>query len=532
MASHSMFTAETQYSKANIEAFEATFGAGFMSAGGLESTVEMARILEPILKRGSSVRILDVGCGIGGAVFYFASTYGCKCDGKDVNSIGIEMAKKSAAQQKLDHLVTFQVMDVLNATVESNSYDIIYSRDALLHIPHEHKPAMYKSFHDWLKPNGVLCVGDYCIGQRSAAKMNPDFQKYLDQRGYHLHSAQGWNDVLQEAGFEADMIESQDRALWYCQTCQREVDNVGIPGSDGNTEFLKQFSQEKLDGLIGSYRDKITMTLRGDRSYVIVTAYKTKTHAKLRQEVCDAYKTMSKNSWIMSCDGNASARVDETTCMVTPSGVMVPDLDASKVVWVNIKSGKGLPDEDYKPTSEVALHTLIYQRRPDVGAIVHSHSIYACALSCSRIPLPPSHYAVCELLRDFDFSSPTGGSTAKPPITAEDAMVKCAPYYTYGTRKLAQVTAEALGKNHAVFMASHGAIVTGSNMEEALYNCERLERECEIYWRSVQLSSVGAPQSLTIQEIKNLQTADGSYGQEHFDVSADDALDAAGDQES
>ena len=219
--------------------------------------------------------------------------------------------------------------------------------------------------------------------------------------------------------------------------------------------------------------------------------------------------------------------------MVTPSGVMVPDLEASKVVWVDTATGKAMPGESYKPTSEIALHTLIYQRRPDVGAIVHSHSIYACALASCRIPLPPSHYAVCELMENFDFSSPAGGSTAKNPFTvAENAVVKCAPYHTYGTRKLAEATADGLGKNFAVLMAAHGAIVTGTDMEEALYNCERLERECEIYWRAVQLSSVkNPPINLTVQEIKDLHAADSGYGQEHPDVSADDAIAAAANKE-
>ena len=238
MASHKMFTPETQYSESNIKAFEATFGAGFMSAGGLESTVEMTRLIESTLKRGAGCKVLDIGCGIGGAAFYFASTYGVKVDGKDVNPIGIEMAKENAVKQKLDHLVTFQVMDVLNANIEDNSYDVIYSRDALLHIPHEHKAQMYKSFYKWLKTNGVLCVGDYCIGPKSGENMDPQFQAYLDQRGYHLHSVDGWEQVLQEAGFEKDRIVSQDRALWYCQTCQKEVDQVAIPGSEGNLKIL------------------------------------------------------------------------------------------------------------------------------------------------------------------------------------------------------------------------------------------------------------------------------------------------------
>ena len=180
-----------------------------------------------------------------------------------------------------------------DTSIADNTYDVIYSRDELLHIPHEAKPAMYKKFYKWLKPGGVLAVGDYCIGAASAKAMAPNFQKYLDERGYHLHSIDEWKDVLTTAGFDDSQINVEDRGLWYCQTCQREMDQVAIPGSPGHTKVLALFDQAKLDGLVGSYRDKISMTLREDRLYAIVTAYKKLTHYHLRQQVCQAYKIMS-----------------------------------------------------------------------------------------------------------------------------------------------------------------------------------------------------------------------------------------------
>jgi ribulose-5-phosphate 4-epimerase/fuculose-1-phosphate aldolase len=58
--------------------------------------------------------------------------------------------------------------------------------------------------------------------------------------------------------------------------------------------------------------------------------------------------------------------------------------------------------------SEIDLHILIYQPGPDFCAIVHLHSsiVYACALACCRIPLPPAHYAVCELSHDASWHLP------------------------------------------------------------------------------------------------------------------------------
>jgi L-fuculose-phosphate aldolase len=179
-----------------------------------------------------------------------------------------------------------------------------------------------------------------------------------------------------------------------------------------------------------------------------------------------------------------------------------------------------VPGELYKPSSESGLHDCIYKARPDVGAIVHMHSIYVCALAGCRLPLPPAHYAVCELLQTFDFANPLGGSTK---VSLDDATVQCASYHTYGTAALAAATLKGLGKNHAVLMANHGAIVVGPDLETAMYKAERLERECEIYWRCRQLHS--PPQPLTLEEIRDLQQADESYGQDHPEkpeIGADD----------
>jgi L-fuculose-phosphate aldolase len=241
-------------------------------------------------------------------------------------------------------------------------------------------------------------------------------------------------------------------------------------------------------------------------------------HLELRQELCDAYKTLYSKGWIMSCDGNVSVRApDGNHILMTPTGINTPDLTAATMVLCD-SNGDSL--EKLKPTSEKDLHTLIYQSRPDVGAIVHSHSIYACALACCRIPLPPAHYAVCELLHN------TAGVNNDSP---ENVMVKCTPYYTYGTWELAMASLAGLGQNHAVLLANHGAVVVGPDLATAMHSTERLERECEIYWRAMQFSSssnnnngTGAnngasavqPQALTYAEIQALHKRDLTYGQE------------------
>ncbi|KAL3913113.1 MAG: hypothetical protein SGILL_006620 [Bacillariaceae sp.] len=507
-----------------------------MSAGGYETSQVTAELLGPVLSRSTAPKILEVGCGIGGACFFFANEYNADVYGVDINEVGIEMAKRELETDPVKKgSCKFDVLDVSKADFEECTFDIIYSRDVLLHLSVPDKKELFEKFKLWLKPSGMVCVCDYSLGPKSAVKVSDAFQEYMRTRAYHLVSPQNYKQIFVDVGFEEDFVVAEDRQLWYCQISQKELDRVLTPGP-ARDAFLETQSQKDLDKLIKVYQDKITMTLRGDRSYVILTATKQPSHYKERCEVVDAYRTLSEKNFIMSCDGNVSCRVKgsqgDELFLVTPSGVMIPDLTPDKVVLCHNNSGKAAPGESYKPSSESGLHDCIYRARPDVGAIVHLHSIYVCALACCRLPLPPAHYAACELMQEFDFSDPAGGSTYRN-VNLEDAVVKCAPYHTYGTRPLSQATLNGLGQNHAVLMANHGAVVVGENMEMALYNAERLERECEIYWRCLQMQSVGPPKPLTLTEIRDLQKADETYGQEHPDKAVDDDVsDATPDMEA
>lgn len=521
------FNQNSQYSGDVIDTFEATFGKNYMSAGGHETSLETARLLAPVLTTRSAPTMLDIGCGIGGAAVFFATEYGATVKAVDVNSIGIEKADETL--EEISPLpkgkVDFEVLDVTSddCHFDDETFDIIYSRDVMLHFSQKQKESLFAKFKKWLKPGGMICICDYCLGPKSARGVTPEFQTYLDTRGYHLLTPADYQKSFVQAGFQADFVDAEDKQLWYCRMARTEIDRVWLPGPKQEA-FLKEKTQKDLEKLNKVYEDKINMTLRGDRSYVMVVATKTPTVYKEREQVADAYKMVSKKNLIMSCDGNVSCRStsDKEHFLITPSGVEIANLTADKVVLCSMKDGKALPGETYKPSSESRLHDCIYRERRDVGAIVHTHSIYACALACCRLPLPPAHYAACELLREVDFSSTSGGTTT---VTMEDTSIKCADYHTYGTKKLAEATLQGLGKNFAVLMANHGALVVGPDMETALYNADRLERECEIYWRCVQLQMVGPPKPLSMPEIEALQKRDQTYGQDHYDEDEEEDVD-------
>ena len=513
--------------------FEYTFGKQHMGAGGQDMTQMMiTKVLEPFwtatMNRNKNknnngeckIQLLDVGFGVGGTAMELCewNPMAVSVHGIDVNPVGLEMAqqelqRRNQQRQTLGQpslMATFELQDASTVDFEPQSLDIIYSRDTLLHLDGSTKQRLFAKFHHWLKPGGMVCIGDYCLGRNSAATGQPTtaFAEYLDARGYHMWTPSDYAKAFETAGFQN--AQAEDLAFWYCTMCQKELDRVLLHPD----VFLRDHPKDTLTNLTKTYQDKIGMTLRGDRSYVLVTAVKkansatsildhhnSDSHIELRQRIVDVYTKLSREGYVLSCDGNVSVRVDANHLLLTPSGVAISDLDASSIVLCD-RNGTALPGQRYKPTSEKDLHTLIYQTRPDVHAIVHSHSIYACALACCRQSLPASHYAVCELLENA-----CGGI----PSQSHQMAVQCAPYFTYGTWPLAVATVSSLGKNHAVFMANHGAVVVGSDLDTAMYLTSRLERECEIYWRCQQL---GIPQSLTGREIHDLARRDLTYGQQ------------------
>ncbi|KAL0715723.1 hypothetical protein Bca4012_065045 [Brassica carinata] len=132
------------------------------------------------------LKVLDVGCGIGGGDFYMAETF-------DVHVVGIDLSVNMVAFALeraigLNCSVEFEVADCTTKTYPDNSFVVIYSRDTILHI--QDKPALFKKFFKWLKPGGRVLITDYC---KSAKTPSTTFAEYIKQRGYDLHDVQAYD---------------------------------------------------------------------------------------------------------------------------------------------------------------------------------------------------------------------------------------------------------------------------------------------------------------------------------------------------
>lgn len=163
----------------------------------------------------------------------------------------------------------------------------------------------------------------------------------------------------------------------------------------------------------------------------------------LAQEIVATAQAMDKAGFCPSKSGNVSARLG-SGLLITPSGLPYARMTPVDLIHLDVKgnvlAGAG------KPSSEWPFHVAIYQARPDVQAIVHTHSPRATALSCARRGIPAFHYmiALC------------GGPD-----------VRCAEYATFGTPELAVNAVRALEGRKAVLLANHGVIAAGQTLTGA-----------------------------------------------------------------
>jgi L-fuculose-phosphate aldolase len=209
-----------------------------------------------------------------------------------------------------------------------------------------------------------------------------------------------------------------------------------------------------------------------------------------RQAVVDAARRLDAAGLNVGASGNLSVRV-AGGLLVTPSGVPPADMAPADVVLLG---PTGVPSDPggAVPTSEWRLHVALLAARPDVGAVVHTHSPEASASSALRRPVPAVHYVVART-----------GAAALP----------CARYATFGTEALAAAAVEALGPTGAAcLLANHGALALAGDLRAAVALAVDVEWLCGVHRRARQL---GDPVVLPDDEVARVAERFRGYGQPH-----------------
>lgn len=178
---------------------------------------------------------------------------------------------------------------------------------------------------------------------------------------------------------------------------------------------------------------------------------------RLRELLMQYGRKLVETGLVQGTWGNLSVRLDERYMLVTPSGLDYMRLGAEDMVKVDIRSLEY--EGDIKPTSEKGLHAAIYKKRPDVGAVIHTHSKYCSVFAAAGKDMP--------VLKAY--SSVFGDK------------VKTASYALPGSKSLMNNTAEAVGNNYGAIMSNHGMVACGRDLEAAFENCVNLEENGKRY---------------------------------------------------
>ncbi len=207
--------------------------------------------------------------------------------------------------------------------------------------------------------------------------------------------------------------------------------------------------------------------------------------SKLREELLATSRKLTELDLNRGTAGNASVR-DGDGFLITPSGLAPAVLTPHDMVQMAFD---GSHHGTRSPSSEWRFHRDILAARPEVGAVIHTHSMFATSLACLRRDIPPFHYMIAL----------AGGDN-----------IRCAPYTLFGTQALSDAALEALVDRRACLLANHGMIAVGRDLAHALAIAVEVETLAEQYWRTLQ---VGGPALLTAQEMTEAIEQFKGYGQ-------------------
>lgn len=174
-----------------------------------------------------------------------------------------------------------------------------------------------------------------------------------------------------------------------------------------------------------------------------------------KQQIVKTAQDLVLKGYLMATGGNISMRVlGQEAFAITPSNYDYMKMTTEDICILNFDLD--MLEGERKPSVEAAMHGAIYQVRGDVNAVVHTHQVYASALTLIKAPIPPL----------FD-----------EQVRFLGRSVDIIPYGPSGTGILKNKIAKHVqNHNNAFLMQNHGALIFGHDMERAVHNVEILEK--------------------------------------------------------
>lgn len=201
---------------------------------------------------------------------------------------------------------------------------------------------------------------------------------------------------------------------------------------------------------------------------------------EIKELMCEIGRRVYAKGMVAANDGNFSVKLNENEFLCTPTGVSKGYMTPESICKVDAKGNVLEANEGFRPSSEVKMHMRIYEKRPDVNAVVHAHPVFATAFAIAGMPL-------------------------NEPIMPEAVIflgeVPLAKYGTPSTMEIPDSIEEYLPYVNQVLLENHGALTWGADLLSAYHKMESVEFYAELSYRAKML---GGAQVLNEEQVGKL----------------------------
>ncbi|MBP7074035.1 MAG: methyltransferase domain-containing protein [Rhabdochlamydiaceae bacterium] len=236
-------TLEDEYTPTYCLQLEAAYGEGMMSEGGVKGIEHM---FDQIPLEGK--KALDIGCGLGGVVFYLAEKYKVDVTGLEVNKWMVAESEKRTPDF-LKNRVNFLLSTSNNKwPISQESYDLIYSKGVLTHL--EVKDGVFQQCHRLLKNEGLLVITDWLSSDHKKWGKNIEKLVELEHLALFPETEAGYIELLEKNGFT--ILSVRDDSYVYLGFNQKIIERLQNPEQLGR--YVNCFNENELEASIDGYK--------------------------------------------------------------------------------------------------------------------------------------------------------------------------------------------------------------------------------------------------------------------------------------
>lgn len=215
-----------------------------------------------------------------------------------------------------------------------------------------------------------------------------------------------------------------------------------------------------------------------------------KTEEEHRCDICAVGRWIHDRAYVASTDGNISVRLDPRRVLTSPTQVSKGMMSPDDMVVTDLSGNKLSGHRN--PSTEIAMHLLIYRLRPEVNAICHAHPPTATGYAAAGLPL--NRAILAELVVSL-------------------GCIPVARYGTPGTRELTDAIEPLVPDYDAILLANHGVVTYGPDLLTAFFRMETTEHFArvalitELVGKEVLLSNKDVEKLLAIRARYGIQSA-------------------------